>query len=321
MNLKLKQQLPFGQRSRSNSSVASESSHDSHSDDSSSHTSRSSAHNQRSSQNQGGDLPPAILVYHESARSIVFRDHVRRACHVMAEQQSASATATRHASFLSDRSGSLEEKMPTFRRTKSERESRFPSEDTSISFGTELAEMANLFAAPDLVSDSVRSVESVSIQGFQPQVVPLPTLLLGAKDEFEPLILSAESQDAKFWTEAEREVHHRLMAQKATVKTVKNTEWTPFLHRFKTPRRQRGWYPKKHDDIPPHSGDSGEGDFPFVSFFTPTSLLPSGGLKMRYVKVHGLGQGTFTHRQFFASDVPFVFLLGALGRVQRIRLV
>ena len=280
MNLKLKEHLSRGQRSGSNSSVASESSHDSHSDDSSSHTSLSSSQNQRSSQNHEGDLPPAVLVYHESARSIVFRDHVRRACHVAAEHHAASPTATKHASFLSDRPVSVEE-VRTIRRTKSERENRSFDEDVSRSFSMELSEMANLFAAPGSASESTRSMDSITIQGFQPHVIPLPTLQLGPKDEFVPLLLSEESQNRKYWTETESEVYDRLMAQKATVKTVKNSEWTSFLHRFKTPHKPRKSYPMKHDDIPPHSGDSGEGDFPFVSFFTPTTLLPSGGLKMR----------------------------------------
>lgn len=143
----------------------------------------------------------------------------------------------------------------------------------------------------------------VDIKGFQPHIVPLPRLQLGRNDEFEPLIVSEESQREEHWTEAETEVHRMLTDQRATVKTIKNTEWTMFFDRFKTTRApQYGEeYRNKRDDIEPHyhntssSGDDDNdndgdndgdkegsgGDFPYNSFFTSTTLLPSGGRKMR----------------------------------------
>mmetsp|Transcript_1891 Transcript_1891/g.4999 ORF Transcript_1891/g.4999 Transcript_1891/m.4999 type:complete len:637 (+) Transcript_1891:2027-3937(+) len=81
-----------------------------------------------------------------------------------------------------------------------------------------------------------------------------------------------------------------LMDQRATVKTIQNTEWTCFLKRFKTtrPPRHGEEYRTKRDDIAPHHGSAGDdfnkrtsGDFPYNCFFTSTSLLPSGGIKMR----------------------------------------
>ena len=132
----------------------------------------------------------------------------------------------------------------------------------------------------------------VDIKGFQPHIVPLPRLQLGRNDEFEPLIVSEESQREQHWSEAETEVHRMLTNQRATVKTIKNTEWTMFFDRFKTTRApQYGEeYRNKRDDIEPHHGGNNNdgddkkgsgGDFPYNSFFTSTTLLPSGGMKMR----------------------------------------
>jgi hypothetical protein len=131
---------------------------------------------------------------------------------------------------------------------------------------------------------------SVDIKGFQPQIVPLPRLQLGRNDEFQPLLSSYESQHEKHWTETEKEVYQMIMNQQATVKTVKNTDWTQFLQRFKVTRDPVNGeeYRNKRDDIGPHhvpengnDKSSGSGDFPYNSFVTSTSLLPSGGIKMR----------------------------------------
>jgi len=78
-----------------------------------------------------------------------------------------------------------------------------------------------------------------------------------------------------------------VIDQRATVKTLKNTDWSQFLHRFKVPREPLNGeeHRNKRDDIPHHlqENESGSGvcDFPYNSFVTSTTLLPSGGVKMR----------------------------------------
>jgi hypothetical protein len=258
----LKHRLSF--ISAGGSSVASEAS----SDDDNSVRSRSSS-------KAPGELPPPVLVYHESARSIVFRDHVRRACDVEdargLDPVGGTRDGVRHASFISERPSSFDAKLRNKPRSMSE---HYVHEDRMLS--SELSEMSNLFGAPESSRDSIRSIHSVEIQGFMPEIEPLPQLQLGQKDEFEPLFESPESQQEQYWTDAEKEVYQLLQGQQAVVKTIKNNEWTSFLHRFKSPHADNGNFPANKKDIAPH----GE-DYPFNSFVTSTSLLPSGGKKMR----------------------------------------
>mmetsp|Transcript_32890 Transcript_32890/g.37872 ORF Transcript_32890/g.37872 Transcript_32890/m.37872 type:complete len:871 (+) Transcript_32890:48-2660(+) len=274
----------------------------------------SSTHPHRSSSTSLSNkpLPEPVLVYHESARSIVFRDNVHRACDVAAEQVGSILVgslpspnkhhATRHASLYSERSSSLSSSSNNnedvsskavrhIKRAASEyiphSSSNEPTEivnnnDSNNSFNRR--EKLTESSAGSLVLDGVfrrSSSHSVDIKGFQPQTVPLPRLQLGRNDEFQPLIMSNESQ---LWTDAEKEVHRMLLDQKATVKTIKNTDWTPFLDRFHTPKDSND-NNKKHSDIGPkrdeNDKDSGYGHFPFNSFVTSTTMLPSGGIKMR----------------------------------------
>lgn len=240
------------------------------SDDDNSH------HSRHSTSSSKAELPPPVLVYHESARSIVFRDHVRRACDVEDGARTpdpiiGGIQETRHASFIGESHHNADSKVRHKPRSMSE---HCVHEDKMLS--SELNEMSNLFGAAESIVDSVRSLSSVEIQGFMPQIEPLPQLKLGQKDEFEPLLNSPESQQKQYWTEAEKDVYDLLQNQQAVVKTIKNSEWTSFLHRFKSPHVENGRFPPNKKDIPPH----GE-DYPFNSFVTPTSLLPAGGKKMR----------------------------------------
>jgi len=200
---------------------------------------------------------------------------------------------TRHASFLLNgpSSSSLEDNgRPEQRRA------------ASINLG-EFAELKaddddnnnnvsnNQPLSGSLVLDGIvhrNSTHSVDIKGFQPQIVPLPRLQLGRNDEFQSLITSDESQQEQYWTDREKEVYQMIVDQKATIKTIKNTDWTSFLHRFKIPRDPMNGeeYRNKRDDIGPHhdtdcDGSSDSGDFPYNSFVTSTTMLPSGGIKMR----------------------------------------
>ena len=122
--------------------------------------------------------------------------------------------------------------------------------------------------------------DSVQISGFQRNVVPLQKLELGPNDEFAPLL--QEDTPTKQWTIAEQQVFELLQTQRAVVKTIKNSDWTDFLHRFRTAHVSNSNYPNAHDDIPPHHSDDDENRmFEFNSFVTSTTLLPQGGKKMR----------------------------------------
>jgi hypothetical protein len=234
---------------RSSSSVGSSTSHDSNE----SGTPRSPRSNSnKNSNSQGGSLPPPLLVYHESARSIVFRDHLRRAAdveqtHNHNDEPKQSAADVVHQSPDTDK------------------------QQYNDDLSDELNAMNALFGDPQGEAGGFMN-ERIAIQGFTPNIVPLPHLELGPNDHFEPLMDSDNRQE---WTEAEREVVEMLENQKAVVKTIKNNDWTEFLHRFQAPHPPKGSYPDSHNDIPSHEG------FPFNSFVTSTTILPSGGKKMR----------------------------------------
>lgn len=263
-------------------------------------------------------LPPPVLVYHESARSIVFRDNMHRACDAAAEQVASILVGSvpsphpngieksrhhdaRHSNFLLDRPSTpplADNSRPDQKRVASvclAKESDCLTNPSS----KELAELeaegegdiknaSKPSSSESLLLDVIvhgSSSHSVDIKGFQPQVVPLPRLQLGRNDEFQPLISSDESQH---WTDIEKEVYQMIIDQRATVKTLKNTDWSQFLHRFKVPREPLKGEERrnKRDDIGPHhlqENESGSGvcDFPYNSFVTSTTLLPSGGVKMR----------------------------------------
>ncbi|CAJ1934304.1 unnamed protein product [Cylindrotheca closterium] len=197
-------------------------------------------------------LQPPILVYHESARSIVFRDHLRRTADI--EQSEGGYAAS-----------SSPEPSPTNNNLETKADHEHFEEDYSM----ELSVMNALFGGSG--SGGLMS-ERITIQGFTPNIVPLPLLELGPNDEFLPLL---DSHDRNLWTSAEREVVDLLDSQCAVVKTIKNNDWTDFLHRFKSPHPPKGQYPDDHNDIPPN------GDYKFNSFVTSTTLLPAGGKKMR----------------------------------------
>jgi hypothetical protein len=112
-----------------------------------------------------------------------------------------------------------------------------------------------------------------AITNFQPVIQPLPSLELGPQDQFQSLI--DEGSNASTWNEAEKEVVSLLQQQRAVVKTLKNSDWTAFLHRFQHAHEPHYRRPHSHDDIAPHEG------YNFNSFVTSTTLLPEFGKKMR----------------------------------------
>lgn len=209
----------------------------------------------------GGDpLPPPILMYHESARSIVFRDHLRRA-------------AKHH-----DEKGKDEKGKDDNDNTDAVRTLRKYS--SNISNATE-----ELLAPPEaLVKDGDdRNVdETVQIAGFTPRIQPLQPLDLGPEDEFS-LLEASDGNDQTGWSLAEKDVFQRLTEQRACTKTLKNSDWTPFLQRFHTPHVAHSHTPQLHGDRGPEGDGGGEtpSEYPFTSFVTSTSMLPPGGKKMR----------------------------------------
>jgi hypothetical protein len=80
------------------------------------------------------------------------------------------------------------------------------------------------------------TVPTLSVAGFQPNVVPLPHLDLGPKDCIcFPLLEESSSnkqQHSNMWNSAELEAVQMIEEQCAVVKTIKNSDWTPFLHQF-----------------------------------------------------------------------------------------
>lgn len=203
----------------------------------------------------GKPVEEPILVYHESARSIVFRDHLRRAV----RQSSSSSSVVTEAK--SDGNQSLLQ----------------PSAGST----SDVLEIANVGAetlAPGAALPPLQvNSPSIQIAGFQPKIVPLPALELGPSDEFQELLESVCDKNSDVFTEAEKEVCQMLRKQRCTVKTIKNVDWTDFLCRFLEPRPNKGnSSPHEHDDIAPDNEV-----FPFNSFVTSTSLLPPDGKRMR----------------------------------------
>ena len=260
----------------------------------------------RRGKNATGDLPPPVLVYHENARSIVFRDHLRRASSIMStdssndndkelqdvkdfltEEKVEPKDEQHQALGDGDKRNVNETNKPandstSVDGTKSDDGSKEQDDDdegNKDTWGQNLSDMANVFF-PD--NDFHFSDSNIHIAGYQPNIVPLPELELGPNDEYEALLESPVPEKnggdpIPDWTDAEKEVYQMLKDQMAVVKTIKNSEWTSFLQRFKTGHCARSnKFPDEHDDIAAH-----DGGFPFNSFVTSTSLLPPGGRKMR----------------------------------------
>lgn len=229
------------QSSASVGSVASEGSDDSH-----------GMHANRDLEKHERVLLPPVLIYHSSARSIVFRDHLRRA-----------ATDSNVGTRPSD----------------NEVYSRITEKGGGGNGYDDFPKHANIEIEHDepshMVGIDTMQRSSSSISGFQPNIVPLPSLQLCQGDQYLPLLESDKDRSAALWNDAEKEVVELLEKQMAVVKTLKNDDWTSFLHRFKEPKIKSHSQPDDHSDIPPQDSKL------FNSFVTSTSLLPPEGKKMR----------------------------------------
>lgn len=137
----------------------------------------------------------------------------------------------------------------------------------------------------------------VIIANYTPAIEPLPAFDLGPHTEFTELLESApyiweEGMDEpivnkEVWdqmTSAERNVSQMFLEQKCVVKTVKNADWTSFLQKFVVEEGSIGGrysHPGegRHWEKKPVVQD--DKSYPFHSFITSTTLLPSCGLKVR----------------------------------------
>ena len=327
-----RRRLSGGRHSRSSSFSSDDGSHQS--------GSSSSAHsnnNNNGSGSGGRKLDPPILVYHESARSIVFRDHLRRAVRksgsgsgddnkdddaakggssstMLTDNHNKESLSTRAEAANDDDGGGgtsftphedflapLPHKPLVVARPAPPRnvdhEEAIATPEPAVQqqqlhhhhhhhHHKELDQLETLNTIASEVLDfshtvapSEAGIPSNQIGGFQPRVVPLPPLAFGSEDVFTPLVEAGESCFDDDLSPVEANVVKLFQTQHCAVKTIKNSDWGAFLHRFchpELPTGKKAKYPSAHYDIPP-----GDPDHPFNSFVTSTTVLPKGGKKMR----------------------------------------
>lgn len=238
-----------------------------------------------------------LVVCHGSARSIVFRDHLRLAAKIIKEENGQQLLSDDEVSLDGDSSSDDENgsALGDFRNSirQSIRETIRLSNNNSA--GDEISREINTLAremVPELDDVTLRvpyaSEENVEIEGQQVHVKGLPQLELGSQEEFEPLLHdSGTASDNVDWTAAETEVYTLLKNERACVKTIKISEWPSFLKRFQqSVQKGASRFPTQHDDIAPSQ------EFPFNSFVTSTTLLPELGKMMRcYGSLHAYPVG------------------------------
>lgn len=128
-------------------------------------------------------------------------------------------------------------------------------------------------------------LQPVVVANFQPVIQPLEPLSLNYSNVFEPL-LNADPATLEM-TEAEDEVVELLRKEQAVVKTIRNQDWTDFLQKFKPVEDGGGGTHEHHPahrtrhEGRVHETTPLDNEFPYNSFVTSTSLLPSCGKKMR----------------------------------------
>jgi hypothetical protein len=227
-------------------------------------------------------LDPPILVYHESARSIVFRDHLRRAVRNSEQEEEQASRLVAAESEKQEELAALQQGNEGDFLTPLPHKPLFVVNakkelDKLETFGTLATELLDFNETT--VRPSEAGIPERQIGNFQPRIVPLPSLDFGPDDEFEPLLKALDHtalQENNDWTAAEAEVVQLFQTQHCAVKMIKNSDWAPFLHRFCYPEQQhsRRQLPE-HADIAPHDQHI------FNSFVTSTTILPPDGLNMR----------------------------------------
>ena len=194
------------------------------------------------------DEPSTKPVYHSSARSIVFRDQIRR----------ASMRARKGEN-------EVDKSLAALALASVEDGEEYADPDKGV------IDLTTAAAAAAAASPQVKKVATSSTGFPQPFLNPLPRLELGPNEEFDKLLNS--SNEGSELTAAEREVVDRLKNQTGVVKTIKNSEWPVFLQRFLRCQTKVRGRSQMHQDKQVGNG--------FNSFVTSTSLLPSNGQKMR----------------------------------------
>jgi len=263
----------------------------------------------------GKIIPQAVLVYHESAHSIVFRDHLRRqqsairrtsfhmenSNHPSPDQQQlrkqntqpvtdSSAPPSRAPSTILEVSES-DMGYESGGSRGSSHSGRSDSESSSVTSGgsgsrRNRKSRNGLPKLPKKKSNASPNMQPVVIANFQPVVEPLESLDLNASNEFEPLFDADpyEENHALEMSNAELEVVELLKNEQAVVKTIRNADWTAFLQKFK-PSEDGVSGTHEHHPAQRQHKESNEkkksGDYPYNSFVTSTSILPSCGKKMR----------------------------------------
>jgi hypothetical protein len=131
------------------------------------------------------------------------------------------------------------------------------------------------------------AMQPVVIANFQPVIEALEPLDLNSSNLFEPLLSSDPMALEMEMTVAEREVVELLKKEQAVVKTIRNSDWSAFLQKFKPAegdgvgKREHHPAERKKNKYRPPSPTMSVVDYPFNSFVTSTSLLPSCAKKMR----------------------------------------
>jgi len=257
-------------------------------------------------------LEKATIVYHESARSIVFRDHLRRAH----KHTNANANRSRSKSNVSTMSESSDVSLKVSHDpscsnvgttnhavgTGSGSIASSVDDHQTFSNGTiEECDDAHSNHNNNSMDNDNDPTPTVIIANYTPQIDPLPPLELEPHNEFSELLLSnpyiwnegegpeEAIQNDTVWltlSDAEKKVVDMLLHQKCAVKTIKNADLTAFISKFPVEdgeKAKRWMHPIDFSDATKMQKIQKykESDLEYHSFFTSLSLLPSYGLKMR----------------------------------------
>jgi hypothetical protein len=163
----------------------------------------------------GRPIPEAILVYHESAHSIVFRDHLRRqlsAIRRTASDMSSHGASIHHGVANSSHHGSRH--SSTHSVDSSEGGYKLDSSDVGYeSTGSRESHGSfdksegkrHLFKKDKQKGNTPSSSHPVAVANFQPVIEPLERLELNASDEFGELLDADPLDDGLSLSEAEME--------------------------------------------------------------------------------------------------------------------
>ena len=270
----------------------------------------------------GKPIPQAVLVYHESAHSIVFRDHLRRQQGAIRRTSSIMETSThggttspadvlrkQYTQPVSDVTPAPSRATSTILEVTEESDlgyesggsrgsvhsSRSGGESSSVTSGGSGSRAAYRRVKSGLTkpikqkkppaTTSPPNMQPVVIANFQPVIEPLESLDLNSSNLFEPLLDADPLKGTLEMTDAEAEVVELLKNEQAAVKTIRNADWTSFLQKLKPSEEggggQRECHPAEQKQNNNANAKTSGVEYPFNSFVTSTSLLPSCAKKMR----------------------------------------